>query len=177
VNVTENSNSSPEINISKTPTKPTIYILLRKHRRPDIDESQVWSLATTVDELFFSMMDVKVAFCILNSHRKTGFLSEGKRVPEILEKFERFNNGTGIPRRLYEEQAKYKMYRIPVFRPPPVFVVYLKHLDDRLKQELLGLDRKTKDFVLREAIGRIFEQVDSRFFLLSVKALLQWRLE
>jgi hypothetical protein len=146
-------------------------------RRPPAAQSEIWSLAAIADELFFSMMDVKAAFCVLNSHRKTGLLSEGKGVPEILEKYERFNNGTGIPRRLYEEQAKYKMYRIPVFRPVPVFVVYLKHLDDRLKQELSSLDRKTKDFVMKEAISRIFEQVDSRFFLLSVKPLLQWRLE
>lgn len=87
------------------------------------------------------------------------------------------NTGTGILRRLYEEQAKYKMYRIPVFRPPPVFVVYLKHLDDRLKQELASLDKETKDFLLKEAIGRICEQVDKRFFLLSVKPLLKWRFE
>jgi hypothetical protein len=146
-------------------------------QRPPRDDSEVWSLAAIEDELFFSMMDVKVAFCMLNSHRKTGLLSEGKRVPEILEKYERFNNGTGIPRRLYEEQAKYKMYRIPVFRPAPVFVVYLKHLDDRLKQELSDLDRKTKDYVMKEAIGRIFEQIDRPFLLLSVKPLLCWRLE
>jgi hypothetical protein len=51
------------------------------------------------------------------------------------------------------------MYRIPVFRPPPVFVV-------------------SKDFVMKEAIGRICEQVDKRFFLLSVKPLLlKWRLD
>ena len=56
-------------------------------------------------------------------------------------------------------------------------MIYLKHLDDSLKQELSNLDRKTRDFVMKEAIGRIFEQVDSRFFLLSVKPLLQWRLE
>ena len=66
------------------------------------------------------MMDVKSAFCMLNSHRKIGLLSEGKRVPEILEKYERLNNGPGpgIPRRLYEEQARYKMYRIPYSATP-----------------------------------------------------------
>jgi len=69
------------------------------------------------------------------------------------------------------------MYRIPVFRPPPIFIVYLKHLDDRLKKELANLDRETKDFVMREAIGRIYEQVNKQFFLLSVKPLLKWRLE
>jgi hypothetical protein len=69
------------------------------------------------------------------------------------------------------------MYRIPAFRLLPVFVVYLKHLDDRLKRELANLDRESKDYVVREAISRIFEQVDKRFFLLSVKPLLKWKLE
>jgi hypothetical protein len=87
------------------------------------------------------------------------------------------NQGRGIIRRLYEVQARYKGYRVPIFRPPPAFVVYLKHLDDRLKLELSSLDRETKDFVMREAIGRVFEQVDKRFFLLSVKRILRWRLE
>jgi len=87
------------------------------------------------------------------------------------------NLGRGVPRRLYEEQARYKMYRAPIFHPPPVFVVYLKHLDDRLKQELSLLDRETKDFVMKEAIGRVLEQIDSRYYLLSVKPFLRWRLE
>jgi hypothetical protein len=69
------------------------------------------------------------------------------------------------------------MYRIPVFRPPPVFVIYLKHLDNRLKKELATLDKESKDYVIKEAICRIFEQIDKRFFLLSVKSLLKWRLE
>jgi hypothetical protein len=169
----------PTIKIRRLRPDTEPLITLQRPSRPLRDDSQpeVWNLAAITDELFFSMMDVKAAFCMLNSHRKTGFLSEGKRVPEILEKYERFNNGTGIPRRLYEEQAKYKTYRIPVFRPPPVFVVYLKHLDDRLKRELSSLDRKTKDFVMKEAIGRIFEQIDGPFFLLSAKRLLRWRLE
>ncbi|HEU4447658.1 MAG TPA: hypothetical protein VFR94_23490 [Nitrososphaeraceae archaeon] len=50
-------------------------------------------------------------------------------------------------------------------------------MDDRLKRELANLDRESKDYVTKEAVGRIFELVDKRFFLLTVKPLLKWRLE
>jgi hypothetical protein len=69
------------------------------------------------------------------------------------------------------------MYRIPIYRPPPVFIVHLKHLDDRIKQELAKLDKWSKDYVMKEAIGKIFEHVDRRFYYLSAKPLLDWRLE
>jgi len=119
------------------------------------------------------MLDTKAVFCIINSNQKMSIVSDPKGAEEVYC----CNTGTGVLRRLYEEQARYKIYRIPVFRPPPAFVVYLKHLDDRLKKELASLDKQTKDFVMKEAIGRIFEQVDKRFFLLSAKPLLKWRLE
>jgi hypothetical protein len=110
-------------------------------------------------------MDVKVPFCMLSG------LTIAARKEDLR------NLGRGVLRRFYEEQARYKMYRIPIFRPPPVFVVYLKHLDHRLKHEISTLDRENRDFVLREAISKIFCQLDERFFLLSVKPLLKWRLE
>jgi hypothetical protein len=128
------------------------------------------SLAAISDDLTFSLLDTKAVFCMINSNQK---MSD----PGDAEEVHRYNTGTGVLRRFYEEQARYKMYRIPVFRPPPAFVVYLKHLDDRLKNELANLDRESKDFVMKEAISRICEQVDKRFFLLSVKPLLKWRLE
>ena len=62
-------------------------------------------------------------------------------------------------------------------RPPPIFVVHLKHLDHRLKQVLAKLDKWSKDYVMKEAIGRIFEHVDRRFYYLSAKPLLDWKLE
>lgn len=131
------------------------------------EEHQILSLSAISDELFISMLDTKALFCMINSNQKTSLIDEVHSC----------NTGTGVLRRLYEEQARYKMYRIPVFRPPPVFVIYLKHLDDRLKKDLANLEKKSKDYVMKEAIGRIFELVDKRFFLLSVKPLLRWRLE
>ena len=100
--------------------KPTIRIKRLSLNLPkaEVDDSKAWSLAAIVDELFISMMDVKVPFCML-----VGSKDSRLEDPRVL-------------RRLYEEQTRYKMYRIPVFHPPPIFVVHLKHLDDRLKQEL-----------------------------------------
>jgi len=93
---------------------------------------------------------------MINSNRKRSIISDPRDVEEV----HRCNTGTDVLRRFYEEQARYKMYRIPVFRPPPVFVVYLKHLDEGLKKELSNLDRESKDLVMKEAISRIFEQVE-----------------
>jgi hypothetical protein len=136
------------------------------------EAQKCWSLAAISDELYISMLGTKVAFCMINSNQKSSLMS-GKEAEEAY----RCSTGCPVLRRLYEEQARYRMYRIPVLHPPPAFVVYLKHLDDRLKKELANLDRETKDFVMKDAIGRICEQVDKRFFLLSVKPLLKWRLE
>ena len=123
-----------------------------------LDDSEVWSLAVIVDEILISLLDTEAVFCMTNSNK--GF-SDHKWVEEA----NRCNNGNGVSRRLYEQQAIYKMYRMPIYRPPPVFVVHLKHLDYRLKQELAKLDKWSKDYVMKEAIGRIFEHVDRRFLL------------
>jgi hypothetical protein len=76
----------------------------------------------------------------------------------------------------YQSQAKYLMYRIPVFRPTPPFNVNVIDLTPRLRQELERLDDESLDSVMKEAMGRIFENINERYFLLSVKKLLKWEL-
>lgn len=159
----------PTIRIKRLNPDTQPIILLRK-RTQQLNDSEVLSPAAIADELTFSLLDTKSVFCMINSNK--GF-SDHKWVEEA----NRCNNGNGVLRRLYEQQAIYKMYRMPIYRPPPVFVVYLKHLDDRLKQELAKLDKWSKDYVMKEAIGRIFEHIDRRFYYLSAKPLLDWRLE
>lgn len=139
--------------------KPTFKIKLPRTgpqlpRR--VEESIYWTPAAIADELTITMRDTKTFFCLINRSD--------------------FESGS-LPRSLYIAQARYKMYRIPVFRPPLPFVIYLKHLDERLKKELVALDKQTRDDVIREAIGRICEQVNRRYFMLSVEPLLTWRLE
>lgn len=124
--------------------------------RSSVTNVEILSVEAIVDELTISMRDTKTFFSLINrSDISTSTLL----------------------RSFYEAQAKYKIYRIPVFRPPPDFVVHLKHLDYFVKKELASLDKETLDYVMKEAIGRLCEAVDKRYFLLRVKPLLRWRLE
>jgi hypothetical protein len=110
---------------------------------------------------------------MINSNKKTSAFSD----PNKVEADNRCNSGNGVLRRTYEEQARYKMYRMVVFRPPPTFIIYLKDLDERVKRELAKRDKETKDFILKQAAERILEMVDSRYFLLSAKQFLNVRME
>jgi hypothetical protein len=58
-----------------------------------------------------------------------------------------------------------------------IIVVSLNDLNEKAKQELLKDDPKSRDFTLKEAIGMICEQVDSRYYLLNAKRFLKVRLE
>ena len=109
---------------------------------------EAWSTERLIDELFLELDNVK----------------------EIDEK-------SGLIKRKYEEQAKWLMHRIPVYRPAPPFIVNLSNLDStRIKEELADLDNETLDYVLKESIGRIFECIDQRYFRLSVRRFLKWEI-
>jgi hypothetical protein len=75
--------------------------------------------------------------------------------------------------RNFEEQAKHLLYRIPVYRPVPPFVLSKKDLTERLKKELSSYDEESRQDILKTAIGRIFENIDERYFIQSVKKLLR----
>ena len=91
---------------------------------------------------------------------------------KVIEKDE----NDGAVKRKYQEQAKYLMHRIPVHRPTPSFIINIQNLSDKLKSELESLDHESLNAVLKEAIGRIFETINERYYLLSVKKLLKWKL-
>jgi hypothetical protein len=79
---------------------------------------------------------------------------------------------------LYYKQAYALMYYIPVEKPIPILEIKISDLNKQVKKELDDRwnDRKTIDYILKEAVGRIFENIEERYFLLSVKRLLQVRL-
>lgn len=79
-------------------------------------------------------------------------------------------------KRKYKEQANYLMYRIPVFDPSSPFIVNLKDLSVEVKEGLAVLDDEALDDVMTEAIGRIFENINERYFRLSVRRFLKWEL-
>src|SRR5438132_313275 len=63
--------------------------------------------------------------------------------------------------RKYQQQAENLMFRIPVYKPTPTFYVELHDLCYK---------------VMKEAISKIFENINERYFLLSVKKLLRWEI-
>jgi hypothetical protein len=74
----------------------------------------------------------------------------------------------------YQKQAYELMYKIPTHKPTPVFEIKISHLSEQVKLEL---DDRWKwkreiNYILKEAVGRIFSTIDERYFLLSVKRLL-----
>lgn len=81
--------------------------------------------------------------------------------------------GEHIPGRPYYDQAIELIYQIPIYRPRPSFKVYLKHLSDKLKQQLQGYDKRSLVYILKQSVGRIFEDIDSSYYHNSVTALLE----
>ena len=75
----------------------------------------------------------------------------------------------------YEKQARYLLYRIPIHKPTPTFRIKISDLNEQVRKELdARWNHKTEiDYILKEAVGRIFVNIDERYFLLSVKRLLQ----
>ena len=74
--------------------------------------------------------------------------------------------------RKYEDLARYLIYRIPIYKPTPSFLISKKDLTDRIIQELESLDQSSRKMVLKDAADRIFEGINKRYYLLSVRNLL-----
>ena len=81
--------------------------------------------------------------------------------------------------RKYEKQARDLIYRIPVHQPTPAFIISNGDLSSKLIKELSSLDYADLDVVIRDVVSWIFESIDKKYFLLSIKrhGLLLWRIE
>lgn len=80
--------------------------------------------------------------------------------------------GEYLAARPYYDQARYLIHKIAVYNPRPTFKIYLNHLGDKLKQQLEGYDKRTLVYILKQAVGQIFEDIDSRYYHNSVANLL-----
>lgn len=78
----------------------------------------------------------------------------------------------------YEKQAVDLMYRIPIHKPTPAFEIKISDLGQQVQRELDKRwgHKNEIDYILKEAVGRIFKNINERYFLLSVKRLLKVRL-
>jgi hypothetical protein len=79
----------------------------------------------------------------------------------------------------YEKQGRDLIYKIPRYRPTPYFIINDSDLSTRLRKELASLDDVDLDIVIRDVLSWIYESIDKKSFLLSIKryGLLHWRIE
>jgi hypothetical protein len=71
----------------------------------------------------------------------------------------------------YYDQAEKILYRIPVWKSPPPFLIELFDLTKKIKRELRDLkksNRRIFESVVKEAVGILFENINSKYYHLSV---------
>jgi hypothetical protein len=68
------------------------------------------------------------------------------------------------------------MLKIGAFKPVPYYIVYLTDLSPELIQELHSLDTIDRAFVLQQAVGRIFDDVNFGIYHNSVSRALRVKL-
>jgi hypothetical protein len=79
----------------------------------------------------------------------------------------------------YYQQAKDLAKWIPIARPIPEFVINAKDLSPEVIEELESRldDIPTLTYILKQAVGRIFENLDHSYFHLSIARNLRVRIE
>jgi len=78
--------------------------------------------------------------------------------------------------RKYYNQA-HDLLKIGAFKPVPCFIVHLSDLSPRLIKELRNLDSRDRELVLKQAVGRIFEDVHFEIYHKSVSRVLKVKLQ
>lgn len=63
--------------------------------------------------------------------------------------------------------------KIGAFKPVPPFPVSVTDLSDKLLIELDCLDKDDRMYVLKQAVGRIFEDINPRFYHDSISRVLE----
>jgi hypothetical protein len=88
------------------------------------------------------------------------------------------NEKMTIRARKYYDQA-FHLLKIGAFKQTPSYVISLTDFDNdsRLLIELHDLDKETLAYVLRQAVGRIFEDVNSKLYHNSISKVLKVKIE
>jgi hypothetical protein len=117
------------------------------------DENSPWSMERLVDELFLNLAGIR----------------------EMLTTDE----GKTISVRKYYSRARELMMWIPIARPPPEFVINASDLSHKVIEELeIRVDNPDAiGYILKQAAGRIFENLDFNRYHQSIARSLKVRLE
>lgn len=78
------------------------------------------------------------------------------------------DQGQTLAVKKYSQQAYELLPRIPVAKPTPTFIINTSDLTPRLLQELKQSVKEERRYVVMQAVGRIFENINSRLYHLSI---------
>jgi hypothetical protein len=121
-------------------------------------DCEVWSIECTIEELVLDL-----------SKAAENITLEGNN-----------NQGTKtLTVRKYYQHAKDLARWIPIARPVPEFIINAKDLSPEVIKELESRldDIPTLTFILKQAVGRIFENLGHAYFHLSIARKLRVRIE
>jgi hypothetical protein len=78
------------------------------------------------------------------------------------------HNGRRVNVYKYYNQAFRLLRWIPIAKPTPEFIVNMPDLTTRIIAELKALEKDGSQYVLKQAVGRIFENINFRQYHLSI---------
>ena len=113
-------------------------------------DSTLWSISYIIDQLKQHLANVR--YTLTNDKLET---VEGRK---------------------YYDQA-YRMQNIGALRPTPSFIIHLSDLTPKLIKQISELDNESRGYVLCQAVGRIFEDLNSELYHNSISKVLKVRLE
>lgn len=106
-----------------------------------------------------------------NSYLADKLAHELEIFSEILD-----NDGIKVMTKPYQNQVEELIYRIPIFKPVPPFVVKKDDLSEKMQGRLVKFKRDSypHEFaqVLKDSVGHLFENRNSYYYHRSVKQLL-----
>jgi hypothetical protein len=117
-------------------------------------DREFWTEEYLIDELFLQLAGTKM----------------------IVKKHDDSSDDKLVSVHKYYNQAFRLRHRIPVVKPAPEFIVNMSDLDIRILAELKALDNDDADadaepssqYILKQAVGRIFENIDAKKYHLSI---------
>ena len=100
------------------------------------------------------------------------------RLAEIKETIINKDTGRKIHVRKYYRQARELFKWIPIAKPSPAFVIYISDLTPEIRNEIVAIDSEdTLTYALKQAVGRIFENLDFDYYHLSIAKNLKVKLQ
>lgn len=124
------------------------------HEKDEQGEEEKWTIECIVDEVFLNLAGTTEIITIEENSRS-------------------------IPVRKYYRQARELMKWIPIARPSPEFIINICDLTPKVRKGIESIlsYRETMQYVITQAVGRIFENLDFEYYNLSVARNLRVRFE